>query len=67
MTSSDKRATVLSVRNFIIRMNFAVIGPFLGWYMDVYSLPIAMLLAGSLFIILSGISVFLFVRALKVT
>ena len=67
MTGSDKRATVLSVRNFIIRMNFALIGPFLGWYMDVYTLPMAMLLAGILFVILSGISVFLFVRALKVT
>ena len=65
MTESDKRATVLSVRNFIIRLNFAIIGPFLGWYMDVYTLPQAMLLAGIIFLILSAVSVFLFTKALK--
>ncbi len=65
MTGSDRRATVLSVRNFLIRLNFALTGPFLGWFMDVYTLPQAMLLAGILFLVLSGISVALFVIALK--
>ncbi len=65
MTGSETRATVLSVRNFFIRLNFSVIGPFLGWYLDIYSFPQAMLLAGTLFMVLSGISVFLFTKALK--
>jgi len=65
MTGSDKRATVLSVRNFIIRLFFALTGPFLGWYMDAYSLPQAMLLAGIIFLVLSIFSVFLFTRSLR--
>lgn len=64
MTTSDKRATVLSVRNFIIRLNFALIGPFLGWYTDKYTFPQAMLLAGIIFLVLSGATVLLFIKAL---
>ena len=65
MTGSDIRATVLSVRNFIIRLIFAMVGPFLGWYMDIYTFPQAMLLAGLIFLSLSGFLVFLFVKSLK--
>jgi MFS family permease len=65
MTGSEIRATVLSVRNFIIRLIFAAVGPFLGWYMDVYSLPQAMLLAGIIFLVVSGFLVYLFTMALK--
>lgn len=59
MTFSEMRATVLSIRNFIIRLMFAAIAPFIGWLNDVYSLRIALLssaaiilLPGALFLIL---------------
>ena len=49
-TSSDVRATILSVRSFIIRIGFAVISPFLGWYTDHYDLQHALIIAGSIFL-----------------
>lgn len=51
MTFSEMRATVLSIRNFIIRLMFAGIAPFIGWLNDVYSLQTALLVsAGILFV-----------------
>jgi len=50
-TESDVRATMLSVRNFIIRITFAAIGPFLGWITDNISLDSAFLLAGGIYLI----------------
>lgn len=50
-TESDVRATMLSVRNFIIRIAFAVIGPLLGWITDNVSLNKAFLLAGGIYLI----------------
>ncbi|WP_321296322.1 MFS transporter [Marinifilum fragile] len=64
ITESDMRATVLSVRNFIIRICFAVIGPFLGWYTDHYSISSALMLAGSIFLVLGGVSV-IFMRKVE--
>jgi len=64
ITESDMRATVLSVRNFIIRICFAIIGPFLGWYTDHFSISSALILAGSIFFVLGGISV-LFLRKVE--
>jgi len=64
ITESDIRATVLSVRNFIIRICFAIIGPFLGWYTDHFSISSALILAGSIFFVLGGISV-LFLRKVE--
>jgi hypothetical protein len=52
ITASHIRATVLSVRNFIIRLLFALLGPLLGWVKDIYSLPQALLLAGSIFLVI---------------
>lgn len=49
LTSSVNRATVLSIRSFIIRMLFAITGPFLGWYTDHYSLGSAFIIAGIVF------------------
>ena len=37
-TSSNKRATVLSIRSFIIRISFAIFAPLLGYVADNYSL-----------------------------
>ncbi len=56
ITASEIRATVLSVRNFVIRFIFALIGPFLGWYTDHYSLTQAFWLAGILFLVLSVVT-----------
>ncbi|PXY01359.1 MFS transporter [Marinifilum breve] len=64
ITESDMRATVLSVRNFIIRICFAAIGPFLGWYTDHYSISSALMLAGSIFFVLGGVSV-IFMRKVE--
>jgi len=50
-TESDVRATMLSVRNFIIRIVFAAIGPLLGWITDYISLNMAFLLAGGIYLI----------------
>ena len=38
ITSSEIRATVLSVRSFIIRACFALTAPFLGWIADIFSI-----------------------------
>jgi hypothetical protein len=48
-TTSANRATVLSVRSFIIRIIFAGVGPFLGWYTDQFSLGPALAIAGMVF------------------
>lgn len=54
-TDSDIRATVLSVRDFAIRINFAVVGPVLGWITDHKSLKLAFYFAGITYILSMGI------------
>ena len=56
-TKSEVRATMLSVRNFIIRIIFAGIGPLLGWTTDNIGLDKAFLLAGVLYLVSSLIIV----------
>ena len=41
-TFSEMRATVLSIRNFIIRLIFATMAPFIGWLNDSISLAFAL-------------------------
>jgi MFS family permease len=65
VTASNIRATVLSVRNFVIRLLFAVTGPLLGWVKDIYSLPQALTLAGGIFLVLSIITGILFISTGK--
>ena len=65
LTTSEVRATVLSVRSFIIRILFAVIGPFLGWYAGKYTLAAAFLVAGVTFLMLGGVTVVLYLLALR--
>jgi MFS family permease len=55
-TDSDVRATLLSVRNFLIRINFAVTGPFLGWITDKLSLKWALFAAGTIYMLLAILS-----------
>ena len=45
MTFSEMRATVLSIRNFIIRLMF------IGWLNDVYSLRIALLASAAIIMV----------------
>ncbi len=49
-TPNQMRATILSVRNFIIRIIFAAVGPLLGWMIDNYSLKMAFTTAGFLYL-----------------
>lgn len=65
VTDSHIRATVLSVRNFIIRLLFAFTGPLLGWVKDIYSLPQALTLAGCIFLVLSLITAIIFLSSGK--
>ena len=57
-TESEVRATMLSVRNFIIRIVFAGIGPLLGWITDHINLSSAFILAGILYLLSSLLIVF---------
>ena len=50
ITPSDIRATVLSVRNLIIRLAFALLGPLLGWQADRAGVPSALIHAGLFFL-----------------
>lgn len=54
LVPSDRRATVLSVKQLIGRLIFAIVGPFIGWTVDVYSLSTALYLAGAIYL-LAGI------------
>ncbi len=61
-TPSEMRATVMSIRSFIIRLLFAGISPLIGYAADVYSLQIALLFSGILFLILGGITLFFLLK-----
>ncbi len=65
VTASHIRATVLSVRNFIIRLFFALTGPLLGWVKDIYSLPQALTLAGFVFLAFCIMAAILFLSSGK--
>ncbi len=56
-TDSKVRATILSVRNFEIRIIFAVIGPILGYLTDTFSLQTAMLVAGIVYLFAALLSI----------
>ncbi len=59
-TFSEMRATVLSIRNFIIRLIFAVMAPFIGWLNDAFSLAFALQIT-ALIIFVQGL-LFLFLQ-----
>ena len=62
LTSSDIRATVLSVRNFIIRIMFVMVGPVMGMITDNMGLQIALTSAGIVFLVIGATLAFLFIR-----
>lgn len=53
---SATRATVLSIRSLIYRVGFAILGPLIGWIAANSSLSNALVIAGSLLLILSCIT-----------
>ncbi len=67
LTESSTRATVLSVRNFMIRLFFAGIGPFLGWYTDHFSLSQALALASIAFFVLAVVAGGFFLKTRRYT
>ena len=64
-TPSEMRATVMSIRSFIIRIVFASLSPLLGYMADIYSLPQALLFSSVLFLILGGITLLFLLRNSK--
>ncbi len=48
-SQSEIRATILSVRDFVIRIIFAVVGPLLGWLTDNINLKSAFFIAGGIY------------------
>ena len=65
LCDSNIRATVLSVRNFVIRIMFSIIAPIVGWMCDAYSLSIALYLVAIVVIIVGGVSLVLLKRVLN--
>lgn len=65
ITTSDMRATVLSLRSLFIRANFAILAPLFGYLTDTYSLNEAFIIIGLVFMVLTGSSIFLFLRSMK--
>jgi MFS family permease len=63
LIESEVRATVLSLRNMFIRINFAIIGPVLGWITDHYSLKKGLFFAGFFFFVSSSILYYLSYRS----
>jgi MFS family permease len=53
---SEMRATVMSIRSFLIRILFASTSPFLGYVANIYSLQQAILFSGILTFLLGGIT-----------
>ena len=61
-TSSNMRATILSVRSFIIRVSFAVLAPILGFLADDYSLNLSFYLLATIVGLISLISAYKFIK-----
>ena len=61
-STSERRATVLSLRSFVIRISFALIAPILGYITDVYEISYVFYFLG----LLVGISSLLAVYKLKI-
>jgi MFS family permease len=55
-TPSEMRATVMSIRSFIIRVLFAILSPIIGYLAEIYSLEKAILFSGILFLILGSLT-----------
>ncbi|MCD7713224.1 MAG: MFS transporter, partial [Firmicutes bacterium] len=65
MTFSEMRATVLSIRNFVIRLMFAAMAPFVGWLNDIFSLQTAILFTALVIFLPGGLFLLLQIRSEK--
>jgi MFS family permease len=66
LTSSDKRATVLSLRSLIIRLIYSSLAPFLGVVTDKISIQAALVICGTTVFLLSAFLIVLVVFRSKV-
>ena len=66
-TESNIRATVMSIRSFIIRTSFAVIAPFIGWVADHQGLSSAMMAMSMIIAVVGGLCMIWFNRNQKQT
>lgn len=57
-TTSNIRATVMSVRSFVLRISFAIVAPILGYLADNKGLEDSYLIVSILIIIVSSVAVF---------
>lgn len=62
ISPTETRATILSVRNLVIRLLFVILGPFLGWLTDTFSLNTALAIAGTIFGLMMGITLYYFLK-----
>jgi len=56
LIESDVRATVLSVKNLMVRVIFSIVSPFIGYFADVYSLQTAFMMSAAFFLVTGTIS-----------
>lgn len=61
-TDSKVRATILSIRNFEIRIIFAAVGPALGYLTDTFSLQTALMVTGIAYFAAAMLSIWPFLR-----
>jgi len=64
-TGSEVRATVMSLRDMVIRVFFSLFAPLAGWLSDNYSLGAGLAVSGSFILLLSLITLFLFLSFRK--
>ena len=62
---TEIRATVLSVRDLLIRLGFTIVGPILGYLSDTYTFSFAVTAAGILFLITALSGYFSYLQLLK--
>ncbi len=66
-TESNVRATVMSIRSFIIRTTFAIIAPFIGWIADHEGLSSAMMAMSIIIAVVGGMCLVWFIKNQKET
>ncbi|MBT3538473.1 MFS transporter [Candidatus Woesearchaeota archaeon] len=57
VTYSDKRATVMSLKNLVGRIIFVIFSPFIGWFADVYTIPVALSLSAAFALVFGGVAI----------
>ena len=62
LITSEMRATVLSIQGLTSRLTFSLIGPFIGWIKDYYSLSTAFLVSGIIFVLLGFIPLLFLIK-----